>query len=196
LNELVDRLAPIPGVVGILLFGSVAKGEADEYSDYDVLILFKDRASLRREWDSVFTETASMNLNVHAVPETMDELEKANPVFLKELEKHAKVLYARSPFSTRFGSRLTRECSVVSYDLSPLTYREKMRVLYRLYEGGGGGVVGKSGGMKLSSGCVLVPRGWANEVVHLLKSSGADALRLDVLLEEGEAEAKLKKARS
>lgn len=179
-----DRIAPIPGVAGILLFGSVARGDADEYSDYDVLILFKDSASMRSGWDAVFSATGPMNLNIHAIPETLEELGSANPVFLRELEKHGRVLYAREPFRARIGHQLARPFTIVSYDLSSLSYKDKMRVLYRLYESGAGGVVGESGGMKLSSGCVLVPREAGQEIADLIQSIGAKTLRIDVLVEE------------
>jgi predicted nucleotidyltransferase len=183
LNELVDGMAQIPGLVGVLLFGSVARGEADEYSDYDLLILFKDRASLWNGWDAVFAATGSTNLNIHAIPETLDELRRGNPAFLRELEKHGKVLYSREPFATGFRSPLARPFSIVSYDLSPLSYREKMRILYRLYEGGGGGLVARSGRTKLARGCVLVPRDAGQEILSLARSSGAKASKIDVLVE-------------
>ncbi|HYR04375.1 MAG TPA: nucleotidyltransferase domain-containing protein [Nitrososphaerales archaeon] len=184
MNELVDRMAPIPGLVGILLFGSVARGEADEYSDYDLLVLFKDRASMRDGWDAVFAATGPMNLNIHAIPETMDEFSRANPVFLRELEKDGRVLFSREPFATRISSQLARPFSVVSYDLSSLSYKEKMRVLYRLYRAGRGGIVEGNGGVKLGSGCVLVPRDAGREIVDMARSSGAKATKIDVLLEE------------
>ena len=185
MDELVDKITPIPGVVAIILFGSAARAQADEYSDIDVLILFRDRSSLWHGWDTVFGETASMKLNVHAIPETVEELRRANSIFLKELEKYGKVLYARSPFEAVIGSPLRRPFSIVSYDLSNLSYREKMRVVYQLYEGGGkGGLVGRSGGMKLAAGCVLVPRDEGLRLVSFLESSKAKILKIDVLLDD------------
>src|SRR5436853_192218 len=108
--------------------------------------------------DAVFAATGPMNLNIHAIPETLEEFSKANPVFLRELERDGRVLYSREPFGTRVSSPLARPFSIVSYDLSSLSYREKMRVLYRLYRAGRGGLVEGSGGVKLGGGCVLVPR--------------------------------------
>lgn len=186
LDELTDRVAPIPGVVGIILFGSVARGGADEYSDYDVLILFKDGASMKSGWDAVFGAIGPMNLNIHAVPETLEELGRANPVFLREVEEHGRVLYAREALAARIGHLLLKPFAIVSYDLSSLPYRGKMRVLYRLYERGEGGLVGESGGTKLGGGCVLVPREAGREIVDLMLSSGAKASRTDVFVEEHE----------
>jgi len=169
--------------VGIVLFGSVARGEADEYSDYDLLLLFKGRASLMDGWDSVFRATGPLNLNIQAIPETLEEFSRANPVFLRELENAGRVLYAREPFVTRMKSPLSRPFSIVSYDLSSLTYSRKMRFLYRLYKGGEGGIVIRSGGTRLGGGCVLVPRDEAKEILNLAHSIGAKASKLDVLVE-------------
>jgi len=177
-------MAPIQGVVGIVLFGSLARGDADEYSDIDLLILFEDRASMKKGWDEVFRATGPMRLNINAIPETLDELANANPIFLRELEKDGKILYSRDPFRTAMRSPATREFSIVSYRLSSLSYPEKMRVLYRLYKGKGGGMVGNSGGMKLGPGLVLVPMDARREVVDLLGSRGAKCRSIDVLVEE------------
>ena len=184
LTELVDRLAPIAGLVRILLFGSVARGEADEYSDYDLLVLFKDRASMWDGWDAVFAATGPMNLDIHAIPETIDEFNSANPVFLRELVRDGRVLFSREPFAARISSPLSRPFSVVSYDLSSLSYKMKMRVLYSLYRRGRGGMVGGSGGVKLGSGCLLVPREAAQEIMDLARSSGAKVTKVDVLVDE------------
>jgi predicted nucleotidyltransferase len=185
LDKLVESVSSIPGVVAIILFGSVARGEADEYSDIDVLVLFKNRDSLWRGWDSVFRETGRMNLNIHVIPQTLGELSEANSLFVEDLQKHGKVLFARSPFNLLMGLARGQPFSIISYDLSALSSREKMRVVYRLYEGGGkGGVVGRSGGMKLAAGCVLVPQDECFALISFLKTSGAKALKIDVLLLE------------
>lgn len=185
MNELVDRLVPIPGMVAIILFGSVARKEADEYSDIDILILFKDKESLWKGWDAVFKKTGSMKFNVHAIPETIDEFSRANSVFVEQLKKDGKVLYAKWPFDLLSGSAFERQAfSIVSYDLSALSYKEKMRVVYHLYESGGkGGVVGRSGGMRLGAGCVLVPREEGFRLLDFVKSSRAKAFKIDVLLD-------------
>ena len=52
LPELVGAIKTVEGVVGIILFGSAARGEADEGSDIDLLVLFEDEDKMRRnEWE-------------------------------------------------------------------------------------------------------------------------------------------------
>jgi len=53
---------------------------------------------MRDGWDSVFAATGPMNLDIHAIPETLDELARASHAFLRELERDARILYSRGPF--------------------------------------------------------------------------------------------------
>jgi hypothetical protein len=50
-----------------------------------------------KNWDELFQAVGSLKMNLHVVPETLEELNKANPVFLEELFNHGKVLFARIP---------------------------------------------------------------------------------------------------
>jgi len=43
LSRIVKKISRIHGVVGIFLFGSLARGDYDKYSDYDLLVLFEDK---------------------------------------------------------------------------------------------------------------------------------------------------------
>ncbi|MEM4523385.1 MAG: nucleotidyltransferase domain-containing protein, partial [Nitrososphaeria archaeon] len=45
LNNLVETISSIKEVLAIILFGSIARGDYDEYSDYDILVIFKDKES-------------------------------------------------------------------------------------------------------------------------------------------------------
>lgn len=48
MREVVDAIRGVDGVVGIVLFGSAARGgQADEGSDLDLLVLFESERKLR-----------------------------------------------------------------------------------------------------------------------------------------------------
>jgi hypothetical protein len=36
-------------------------------------------------------------MNLHVIPQTLEELKAANPAFLEDLVKHGKILFARFP---------------------------------------------------------------------------------------------------
>jgi len=184
LSKIVDVVSKIEGVIGVFLFGSLARGDYDEFSDYDLLVVFADRAVMWRNWDALFEAVGGLRMSLHVVPETVEELKSANPVFLDDLFRHGKVLFARLPLEV-FPQPLRLEpyCLIV-YDMGGLSYRGKMRVVYFLFRKGGVGMVAKMGGVKLSEGCLLVPGSVGDEIVDGLKAFGVDAKKLEIYVSE------------
>lgn len=182
LSKVVDVTSKIQGVVGVFLFGSLARGDYDEYSDYDLLVLFEDKASMWQNWDELFQAVGNLKMSLHVIPETLEEFKSANPVFLDELFKHGKVLFARLPLQV-FPKPIRLESFYLTfYDMSGLSYREKMKVSYFLYKKGGGGAVAKMGGTKLSQGCFLVPSDVGDEIVDKLSAFGVKAKKMVIYM--------------
>jgi len=184
LSKIVDAVSKTQGVIGVFLFGSLARGDFDEFSDYDLLVVFGDKAVMWHNWDALFEAVGSLRMNLHVIPETLEELKSANPVFLDDLFRHGKVLFARLPlqvFSKPMG--LEPYCLIV-YDMGGLSYRDKMRVVYFLFRKGGVGTVAKMGGVKLIEGCLLVPSNVTDEIVDRLKAFGVDAKKLEIYVNE------------
>ena len=182
LSKIVDVVSKIQGVIGVFLFGSLARGDYDEYSDYDLLIVFEDKTVMWQNWDKLFEAVGSLRMNLHVIPETIKELKSANPVFLDDLLAYGKVLFAKLPLEV-FPKPLRLEpyCLIV-YDMGGLSYRDKMRVVYFLFRKGGVGTVAKMGGIKLSEGCLLVPSSVGDQIVDKLKAFGVDAKKLEIYL--------------
>jgi len=191
LSKIVDVVSKIQGVIGVFLFGSLARGDYDEYSDYDLIVVFADKVVMWRNWNALFEAVGSLRMNLHVIPETVEELKNANPVFLDDLFRHGKALFARSPMEV-FPKPLRLEpyCLIV-YDMSGLSYKDKMRVVYFLFRKGSVGTVAKMGGIKLSEGCLLVPSNVADEIVDRLKAFDVNAKRFEIYVREGELKASL-----
>lgn len=186
LGRLVDSLSTVRGVVSIILFGSIARGDYDEYSDYDLLVLFESRDAMWASWDSLFEKVGRLSLRTHVIPETLDELKSANPVFLDEIEKHGRVLFARFPFDLPVKAPRLEAYRLITYRMSGLDYRSKMRLLYRLYEKGGKGIVGEGGGFKLGEGCLLIPETFGKETIAAISGSKAPVVSLKVYVDPDE----------
>jgi len=184
LSKIVDVLSKIHGVVGVILFGSLARGDYDEYSDYDLLVLFENKALLWKNWDELFQAVGNLKMNLHVVPETVEELNKANPVFLEELFNHGKVLFARTPLEVFSKPARLAPFYLIAYDMSSLDYKSKMRIIYFLYGKGDGGAVAKSGGMKLCEGCILVPNQVGDSIVTNLNAFGVGTKKLEIYVSE------------
>jgi len=182
LGKVVDVTSKIRGVVGVFLFGSFARGDYDEYSDYDLLVLFEDKASMWQNWDELFQAVGNLKMSLHVIPETLEEFKSANPVFLDELFKHGKVLFARLPLQVFPKPIRLESFYLIFYDMSGLSYREKMKVSYFLYKKGGGGAVAKMGGTKLSQGCFLVPSDVGDEIIDMLSAFGVKAKKMVIYM--------------
>ena len=170
LAKIVSSVSKIHNVVGIILFGSQARGDYDKFSDYDLLILFENKPMMWETWDELFRVVGSLNMNLHAIPETLEEVKNANPVFLKELAKYGRVLFAKMPLEVFLQPPNLEPFSIITYDMRKTSYAEKMKASYFLYSKGGTGAVAKAGGTKISDGCIIVPISMAIEVVDFLTS--------------------------
>jgi predicted nucleotidyltransferase len=191
LNSVVDVVSRIRGAVGVFLFGSFARGDYDEYSDYDLLVLFEDKALMWQNWDELFQSVGSLKMNLHVIPETLEELKTANPVFLGELFKYGKVLFARFPLEV-FSKPVKLELFwLIVYDMSGLSYRDKMKVVYFLYRKGGRGVVAEMGGVRLGDGCVLVPSNVGDEISDKLSALGVNVRKLKICVSEDQFKGQL-----
>jgi predicted nucleotidyltransferase len=184
LSNIVNVVSKIRGVIGVFLFGSLARGDYDEYSDFDLLVIFEEKALMWQNWDELFQAVGSLKMILHVIPQTLGELKAANPVFLDELFRHGKVLFARFPFEVFSRPVKLEPFCLIIYDMSGLSYRDKMKVVYFLYKKGGGGAVAKMGGIKLTEGCVLVPSDVGDEIIDKLSAFGVDAKKLEIYVSE------------
>lgn len=184
LSKIVAAVKDVEGVVGIILFGSFARGEADEGSDIDLLVLFEDEDLMRKgEWEVTRLIPADVFAqSICACPSTLEEM---NPVFLQSVLEEGVILYMRHPFALR--SRLTSISPhlVVTYSLRGLSQREKQKVDYRLFGRTVGehryeGIVEECGGKRLGRGCFLIPKENAQTILGLLDRHNVKYESMDV----------------
>jgi len=122
-------------------------------------------------------------MDLHAIPQTIQELENANPIFLDELAVHGKVLYARLPIEVFLRPLRLEHFHLIFYDMSGLNYKNKMKVSYYLYKKDGG-TLAKIGGIKLSESCILVPSSAGDKIISVLNACGVDVKRLEIYIEK------------
>lgn len=185
LGRLVDEISSIKGVIAIILFGSHAKGDYDEYSDYDLLIIFKDRSSMWRKWEELFETIGRFRMLIHAIPKSLDEFWRGEPTFLKEVLTYGRLLYAKHPFEAYMPSHELRPMSIIIYHMNGLDQRDKMKALYLLYgrkASGIKGLVEKFGGMKLAEGCLMIPSEHARSLRDSIKKYGVKVKVIEVFL--------------
>jgi predicted nucleotidyltransferase len=180
LNRIVTALSELQNVVGIILFGSQARGDYDEFSDYDLLILFENKHLMWQTWDKIFQTVASLKMNLHAIPETLEELRSANPVFLEELSKNGKVLYAKIPLDVSLKPVNLEAFTLITYNMSKASYAEKMKASYYLYSKNGSGAVAEAGGTKIGNSCILIRSDMAENIIGILTSLNVQTKKMEI----------------
>jgi hypothetical protein len=106
-SEVASQLSTHRDVDAILLYGSVARGDADSYSDIDLLIVGRDEgqtvAGLRHWIGSVDPDNRASY--VFHTRESFDELIEEGSTFLAHLKTEGQVLLDRTGQLTAFLSR-------------------------------------------------------------------------------------------
>ena len=127
LSELVGAISGVEGVLAAILFGSRAKGEADEYSDYDVLVIFESDEARRKNWDELYERVSRTGLFTQVLARSLKEVrERTEPTFLREILEHGRVVFSRYPIEMPAAAGLT-PARIVTYDLMNLSRDEKQR---------------------------------------------------------------------
>jgi predicted nucleotidyltransferase len=172
LCEVVDAIKGVDGVVGVVLFGSTARGEADEGSDLDLLVFFEDEEKLREgEWE--VTRRIPPKIFAQSICVSPSTAQEMNPTFLRSVLEEGILLYARYPLALKANQLGAVPSLIISYSLAKLPQKEKQAINYKLFGRGiqqrrYRGLVGEVGGRHLGRGCMLLPEEAAGAVLSLL----------------------------
>ncbi len=134
LNRIVRAIIGIEGVIAVILFGSRAKGTYDEFSDYDLLVIFEDDEVMWRNRRKLYENVGRLVLFTQTLARSLRELkENTEPTFLRSVFEGGIILYIRYPMTAPAILQELRPMVIVKYSLKSLNQKEKMRLIYRLY---------------------------------------------------------------
>lgn len=178
LEATVRELSRVPDVRAVVLYGSHARGDSDEGSDIDLLIVFGTKRSMDEGYRKVIETLSGSHLLIHGNVLSLDELERADPHFLEAVFTEGKTLYQSKDFDVNVA-RLLRLApfALVEYSLRGLAPREKTRLSFKLYGRRAGryrygGLVEELGGWRMGMACIAVPIGGLSVVERLLGERG------------------------
>lgn len=172
LSRLVDAITKVDGVLGIILFGSAARGDQDEYSDYDLLVVFRDEKSLWSQWDTLYEQVGELRLLIHVIPKTLKEFrETTEPTFLESVLKDGKILYMKYPLEAPVHILGLKPVTLIAFSMTNLSQSKKMALTYRLYgkRGKTSGILSAYGGQKVGPGCILVAKEHSPRILEVLR---------------------------
>jgi predicted nucleotidyltransferase len=174
LNKIAKAVSSVEGVIAAILFGSRAKGNANEYSDYDVLVIFQSDEARKKNWDELYERVSETGLFLQVSARSLKEIkERTEPTFLHEVLKHGRVIFSRYPFEVPAAVGGARSMRIITYGLRNLTHADKQKLCYRLFgkktkRYSYGGEVAKLGGIRLGDGCIMIPEERYAKISELL----------------------------
>ena len=154
-----NKIKEIEGIVGIVLFGSFSRGDYDDGSDIDLLVVFKDKKYLERGLREMYKITAKTNLFFQAIGLTLDELK--NSPLLETALREGKIYYAKQDVK-KLLTPTHKPYALITYTTANLNAKERVIFTQKLegrrkgkyrYEG----IINKIGGYKVGRGVVMIP---------------------------------------
>lgn len=97
ISDLIKRIVEAVDPIRVILFGSMARGEAGRYSDVDVLVVVKDGVHRRKTAQSIYRHLLGFGIPVDIVVATLSDMElyKDSPgLIYREAIKDGVELYA------------------------------------------------------------------------------------------------------
>jgi predicted nucleotidyltransferase len=161
LNKLSEAVV-VDGVIAAILFGSRARGDYDQYSDYDLLIIFNSKQKLWENFEKLYNKISKTGLFVQAMPVAIEELKNLEETFLHTILQEGIVIFQRYPFITPPHILNTKPAAIITYNLTNLSHKEKLKLNYILFgrkktPNMREGLLEKLEGNKIGRGAIIIP---------------------------------------
>lgn len=181
ISYLSEKLAEIPEVISVVLFGSAATGDKGKKSDIDILvILSRKNKNIEKKIEEILSIDSEM-VRIIPVIATQEEIVK-NPHFTFDILRDGIILYKNPKIYLNLPIAMsTKPITIYTFDMGNLehkkrvklntalygaTYRKKLKdgkiQKYRYY-----GVIERVGGKHIGGGVIMIPSKWEKDIEEL-----------------------------
>jgi len=189
--ELLRRALPRPAIATAVVFGSVARGEATEDSDLDLLVIPRSRRREEEILDAIRQVEAESHVRIATIvaTPTLEELERQ---FLESILREGKAILGKMP-KVDLRELDMEPMRLVAFDLRDLDHRDKVRLERELfgyitrkkykrkeYVRKVPGMLSKWRARKIGRGTLLVPEHAVPELDRFLRSYRAKRILIPV----------------
>ncbi|MGQ9468729.1 MAG: nucleotidyltransferase domain-containing protein [Nitrososphaerales archaeon] len=159
IEHVVNKIKEVKGIIGIVLFGSFSRGDYDEGSDIDLLVVFKEKEELDKSLEEIYKTTAKTDLFFQVIGLTLDEL-KGSPL-LESVLREGKIYYVDEE-AKKLLTSTHKPYALVTYSTVNLSPKERVIFTQKLEGRHKGkyrydGLIQELGGYKVGRGVVMVP---------------------------------------
>ncbi|MBI4415384.1 MAG: nucleotidyltransferase domain-containing protein [Euryarchaeota archaeon] len=186
-----QALRRVKGVRSVVLFGSVARGSAQDLSDIDLFIECAEEAE-KRVWRVLHDLSREFDVSFSPIFYRPKDRGRFDEQLLESVVRHGRVLHGALPSVTPEQLDL-QPLRLVSYETRGLNPRRRARLLraldgYRTRKRVGGkvyaiqkeGLLAQVGGWRVGRGAVVVPEEGVTMFDDLLRQYGAKRLMVPI----------------
>jgi len=176
IEHVVAEIKQIGGVIGILLFGSYARGDYDEGSDVDLLVIFRDKNAMKKGSKELYGVTSESDLFFQVVSLTFDELKKSP--LLETAKREGKIYFVNNDVKESFAEP-HKAYALITFSTANLNPKERVMFTQKLEGRGKGkyrydGLIDELGGYKVGRGVMMVPIGNLRSITQALEKKSVD----------------------
>ena len=176
IERAVNKIKEIKGTVSIVLFGSFSRGDYDEGSDIDLLVVFKNKKDLDRGLNEIYNTTAKSDLFFQVIGVTLEEMKKSP--LLETVLREGKIYYIKQD-AEKLLTPTRKPYALLTYTTANLNAKERVIFTQELEGRRRGkyrydGLIHKIGGYKVGRGVVMVPLGSLKTLVEQLEKKEID----------------------
>ena len=176
IERAVNKIKEIKGTVSIVLFGSFSRGDYDEGSDIDLLVVFKNKKDLDRGLNEIYNTTAKSDLFFQVIGLTLEEMKKSP--LLETVLREGKIYYIKQD-AEKLLTPTRKPYALLTYTTANLNAKERVIFTQELEGRRRGkyrydGLIHKIGGYKVGRGVVMVPLGSLKTLIEQLEKKEID----------------------
>jgi len=176
IERAVNKIKEIKGTVSIVLFGSFSRGDYDEGSDIDLLVVFKNKKDLDRGLNEIYNTTAKSDLFFQVIGLTLEEMKKSP--LLETALREGKIYYIKQD-AEKLLTPTHKPYALLTYTTANLNAKERVIFTQELEGRRSGkyrydGLIHKIGGYKVGRGVVMVPLGSLKTLIEQLEKKEID----------------------
>ncbi|MEM2928319.1 MAG: nucleotidyltransferase domain-containing protein [Nitrososphaerota archaeon] len=158
IQNITESIKNIDGVLAIVLFGSYSRGDFDEGSDIDLLVIFRSKEELKDSMKRIYSISAKSDYFFQIICLTIDEI-RHSPL-LESILREGKIYYGENVLKALQNS--FKPYALITYSTVNLSLKERALIaqklegrVYRKYKYDG--LIQQLGGYKVGRGVAMIP---------------------------------------
>ena len=176
IEHVADEMKRVEGVAGVVLFGSYSRGEQDEWSDIDLVTIFRDQETLKKNQEEIYKITAKSDLFLQAITLTLEELKESQ--LLESIIRNGKAYHANKDLETLLN-HVHKPYALITYKTANLKPKERVTFTQKLLGRGRGkyrykGMIHELNGYKVGRGVVIIPTQNVKRMTEYLERENID----------------------